>query len=344
MRALLTWWYTISLPQAGPDTTPAARERTRYRRLTSAFTLLMLAILVAFMPFILLSPYSGNVTPIALIALGCAIGALLFNKLGFNITAASLLVLGVSIDAMGTLLTRKLDPSNLPLMSILIIPLILSGSLMPPVAAIIDAAFNSLFLVLLGRFQTPTPAYSGMIQHGLYFLAILVPVTIQIIVALVIYAIMTNLLATIRRADRAEEIVELQKSIAEFERAQASDRENLEEGLTVIAQVHAEVARGNLNARVPLGSENALWQIAVPLNNLLNRIQQWKNNSDQGEWTQSTIAYIVHEMQNARKNQQPVVFQQRTGTAVDPLLAEVNHLSRQAFSTSSASSTPLRQE
>ncbi len=345
MKSLLTWWYAVSLPQSSPDTTPAERERTRYRHLTAAFTLLMLLIVGFFFPFIFFSGYNKTLVPtVAFIAFGCIICALIFNKLGFNIVAASMLVLGASVNTMGTLLTRSLDPWLLPVMSILVVPLILSGSLMPPVAVLIDALLNCLLILLIGMFQHHTNSYNDMMRSGLYFLTILLPVAIQIVVAIVIYAIMSNLLATIRRADRAEEIIELQKSIAEFERIQAADQQSQEEGIAVIAQVHAEVAKGNFSARVPLGSENALWQIAVPLNNLLNRLQQWKGNSDQGEWTQAAITYVVQELQNARKLQQPIIFQKRTGTAVDPLLVEVNHLSRQVSSAPRSPSTPLRQE
>lgn len=333
MRSLLNWWYAISLPQTGPDRSPAARERTRYRRLTSFFTLLMLIIVGFFMPFILLSAYNKTLVPVvAFIALGCIIVAFLLNKLGFNVAAASMLVLGASVNTMGTLLTRSLDPWMLPVMSILIIPLILAGSLMPPVAALIDAFLNSVFLLLIGAFAPHTHSYSDMMRSGLYFLTILLPVAIQIVVSILIYVIMSNLLATLRRADRAEEIVELQKSIAEFERAQATERENLEEAIAIIAQVHAEVARGNLNARVPPDAEGKLWQIAVPLNNLLNRVQQWKASEDQDRYTQAALHYAVQELQNARKRQKPVYFQQRTGTAVDPLLAEINGLASQTFS------------
>ncbi len=345
MRSLLNWWYAISLPQTGPDRTPAARERTRYRRLTAVFTLLLLIISVCFIPFILLSAYNNTLVPvIAFIGLGCIVAALIFNKLGFNIAAASMLVLGVSVNTMGTLLTRRLDPWMLPVMSILIIPLILSGSLMPPVAALIDAFFNAAFLLLIGAFGPHTSSYSDMMRSGLYFLSILLPVAIQIVVSILLYVIMSNLLATLRRADRAEEIVELQKSIAEFENAQASEREHLEEGIAMIAQVHAEVARGNLNARVPPGAESTLWQIALPLNNLLNRVQQWKASEDQEKYTQAALHYAIQELQNARKLQKAVVFQQRTGTPVDPLLAEINGLASQAFSLPRSPSGKTRQE
>ena len=97
----------------------------------------------------------------------------------------------------------------------------------------------------------------------------------------------------------------------------------------MIAQVHSEVARGNLNARVPLSKENVLWQIAVPLNNLLNRLQQWKNAADQMDYIQAAIVNAVQELQDGRRFQHLVFFQKRTNTQIDPLLAEVNYLSEQ---------------
>jgi hypothetical protein len=74
-----------------------------------------------------------------------------------------------------------------------------------------------------------------------------------------------------------------------------------------------------------------LWQIAVPLNNLLNRVQRWKGNSDLFERTVMAARYVHQEIQRARAQQVPVLFQRQTGTPLDPLLPEIQHLSEQVF-------------
>lgn len=325
MKTFFEWWHHISLPRRGPDTSPAERERTRYARLTTDFTLLVFIFTAAFTPYGFTSSATLGGPVVAIAGLFVVVLAIIFNKLGFNLAGASMLVLCGIINVAGTLLSSPLDLSLIPIFSTLVIPLILAGVLMPPVAALISCAFNIVLILLIAVFQKHTPAYDSMsfrLMSGLLAL----PITLQIVVAVVIYVIMRNLSSTIRRADRAEEIIALQAEVTEFERQQAHSQKQLEEGIAVIAQVHNEVAKGNLNSRVPLGSDNVLWQVAVPLNNLLNRVQQWKNSDERLEQMQKAIKGVLQILNDARIAQRPVSFSKRTGTDIDPLLAEFNYL------------------
>lgn len=330
MKTLFAWWYRVSLPRREPDNSPAERERTRYARLTSAFTLLLLVFTVMLAPWSFIDSFNPAAPVITVLGLAPIVLAVVFNKLGLNIVGASLVVLSSVINVAGTMITNPLDPSLIPVFSALVIPVIMAGSLMPPVAALLDGLFNSILIILIVVFQKHTPSYDSMLKLGLLSVSLALPLLLQVVVSIVIYVIMTNLISVIRRADRAEEIIGLQTEIAEFERERNRDQQLLEEGIAVIAQVHAEVARGNLNSRVPLGSENALWKIAVPLNNLLNRVQQWKTAAEQMERMQIVIRGAVNELGEGRRAQRPVFFQKRTGTPVDPLLLEINSLSEQA--------------
>jgi len=329
MKTFFAWWYRISLPRRSPDQSPADRERSRYARLTTNFTLLIVIITVLFTPVSFLNAYNPAAPVIASAGLACVLLALVFNKLGLNIVGASLIVLSSIINVTGTMITNPLDPTLVPIFSTLVIPLVLAGALMPPVAVLIVGAFNSVLIILIGIFQTHTADYNAMLQKGLISISLVLPVMLQMVVALVIYVIMRNLITTIRRADRAEEIITLQAEIAEFEQNRVNEQQQLEEGIAVIAQVHLEIARGNLNSRVPLGSENVLWQIAVPLNNLLNRVQQWKGAVDQLEYIQTKVKEATQEIEEGRRFRRPVSFKRRTGTVIDPLLAEINYLSEQ---------------
>ena len=325
MKTFFEWWHRISLPRRGPDTSPAERERTRYARLTTDFTLLVFLITAAFTPYGFTNSAGLGGSIVAIAGLFVVVLAIIFNKLGFNLAGASMLVLCGVINVTGTLLISPLDPSLIPIFSTLVIPLILAGTLMPPVAALIDSMFNIALILLIAVLQKHTPAYDSMsfrLVSGLLAL----PIALQIIVAVVIYVIMSNLRSTIMRADRAEEIIALQAEVTEFERKQVQSQKQLEEGIAVIAQVHNEVAKGNLNSRVPLGSDNVLWQVAVPLNNLLNRVQQWKNSDERLEQTQKAIKGALQVLNDGRAAQRPVFFQKRTGTDIDPLLAEFNYL------------------
>jgi hypothetical protein len=334
MHAFLNWWYTVSLPHRGPDVTPAQRERTRYARLTTNFTLLLLILTVALTPLSIFNAYNPAAPIIALIGLGLVVAAVLFNKLGLNILAAIMIVSSTTFNVMGTMITNALDPSLVPIFGALVIPVILSGSLMPPVAALIDGMVNVVLILLVDLFQHHTRAYDDMMRLGLYSVSAALPITLQIVVAVVTYVIMRNLILTIRRADRAEEIIELQKTIAEFERTNSQERKQLEEGLTLISQVHTDIARGNFDIRVPFENESVLWPVVVSLNNLLHSIRQWKGDAEQLERLRQVIGLVVQEIQKARVMRRPAFFQRRTGTLIDPLLAEINQISAQAFHSS----------
>ena len=330
MKAFLAWWYQFSLPRRGPDITPAERERARYARLTSMFSLLILCISLPTTVNTVINRVTSTGPIVGIIGLLCVLSALLFNKLGYNRVAAFLLILYTTLVAGGALLRNPLDPAFVPVFCALVVTVLLAGSLMPPVFALLVALMNCVIIILVIIFQHHTSYYDEMIRNGGASLVIALPIALQIIVGVVTYVILSNLIRTIRRADRAEEIVALQKEIVEYQQRRAQEQEQLEEGIAVIAQVYAAVANGDLEARVPLGSENVLWQVAVPLNNLLNRVQRWKGNSDLLERTVQAVRYASQEMQRARAQQAPVVFQHQTGTPLDALLPEVQYLSEQA--------------
>src|SRR5579885_3912727 len=149
MHAFFNWWYAVSLPHRGPDVTPAQRERTRYARLTTNFTLLLLILTVALTPLSLFNAFNPAAPVIALIGLGIVVSAVIFNKLGLNILAAVMIVSSTTFNVMGTIITNPLDPSLVPIFGALVIPVILAGSLMPPVAALIDGAVDTVLILLV---------------------------------------------------------------------------------------------------------------------------------------------------------------------------------------------------
>lgn len=327
MKRLLIWWYQLSLPRHTPNVTPIERERVRYARLTSNFTLLILVASILLLPLSVINTFNSSSSILAFISLGIVLTSVIFSKLGLNVVAASLLVLNTIIQVSGTMLTNPLDPSMIPIFDVLVIPVILSGALMPPAAALVTGGANSAIILLIAAFQPHTAYYAQMSKLGSYSITLIaLPVTIQLLVAVITFVIMRSLQATIRRADRAEEIVSLQQEVAQHERAEAKNQQQLAEGISIISQVHTAIANGNLDARVPLHAEHVLWQVAIPLNNLLNRVQHWKEHAEQHERTQTAVAQIVAELQRAQIQHVPVRLPQHTGTPIDPLLIEMNRI------------------
>lgn len=331
MRLSLNWWYRISLPRRVPDTTPAERERTRYARLTSAFSLVIFFLGLLTTIYGVLTSINPAAPVIEVIAFVCILASLACNKLGLNLVAALLLILNTTINVVGNLLTNPLDPVYVPILCALVITVVFAGSLMPPFYALLVGLLNSVIIVLLALYQKHTDAYNHWIQIGYGSILIALPIALQIIVGVVTYVILSNLIAALRRADRAEEIIALQKEVVQYQQRRMQEQQQLEEGIAAIAQVYAAVAQGNWEVRVPLHAENILWQVAVPLNNLLNRAQQWKRDSDRLEQTQAAIKRVAYELRQARMHKTPVTFAQPTETPIDALLPEVYFLSRHTF-------------
>lgn len=339
MKSLLAWWYRVSLPKRGPDTTPAERERTRYARLTSAFSLVIFPLSVLTTTYGVLTSVNPAAPVIEVIAFVCVLAALACNKAGFNIAAALLLILNTTINVVGNMLTNPLDPVFVPIFCALVITVVLAGSLMPPIYALLVGLMNCVLIVFIAVTQPPTRYYDQMLAIGYGSIMIALPIMMQIIVGIVTYVIMRNLIATIRRADRAEEIIALQKEIVSYQQKRVQEQQQLEEGIAAIAEVYTAVASGNLDVRVPLQAENVLWQVAVPLNNLLSRAQHWKRNADLLEPTLLAIKQVGQELQWARMNRVPVRFSQPTGTPLDALLPEVYFLSTHTFAPKRTHST-----
>src|SRR6185312_7376745 len=155
----------VSLPaKKTEDTSPAQREKTRYARLTTAFSLLLFLLTLLLTPWSLFDSHNAAAPLIALLGLGAVTTALIFNKMGWNIAAASMIVSSTLINVTGTMITNPLDPSFVPVFSALVIPVILAGALMPPVAALIEGLINCTIILLIALLQKHTPAYDQMVR------------------------------------------------------------------------------------------------------------------------------------------------------------------------------------
>ncbi len=280
MTHLLTWWYRISLPpKTEPDTSPEQREHTRYARLTSTFLLLVLVPFLPFVPvMIFVLPHTARL--LAFILLGTLGVSWIFSRSGRQKLSAICIIAYNFIEATFPLVDNPLNPATVVAFSSLLIPTILGGALLPPVGALIIGLLASIEVACISAFLPHTAAYAEMIKsgdYGVFFIGL--PIGVQMVAAVMIYVIMRSLVQSIRRADRAEEIADLRQELMKQAQERASEQEQLENGIEIIAQVHARIAKGDLNARVPLDADHVLWQIAVPLNNLLNRIKATNDKS-----------------------------------------------------------------
>jgi len=345
MNPFFRWWYALSLPLRAPVATPVEREQERYEHLTAGLLLLIICVFLPLAPLMLFfSTKSPSARPDA-IGLGVLLIIAWFaGRAGRQKLSASCIIACTFLAIGGPLLTDPLTTTLVPLFGVFTISIILAGALLPPIASLITGFFTCVSIIVIALIslnlhtysQGTTSQYQGM---NVLALAIILPLVIQIIVAVIVYVIMRNLLAAIHRADQAEQIVSLQTAIRENERERLREHKQLEDGLEKIAEVHARLANGDYNARVSLAEGDVLWSIAIPLNNLLNRLQSWKADSDMLQMTRQAAGYVAQQMrvnfQSGQQSHLPL-----TRTALDPVIVEVNRVltSSQA---SARSSRPL---
>lgn len=331
MRKFFGWWYTISLPQRSPAMTPLERERERYAHLTAGLLLLIICAFLPLAPIMLFfSSTSPSARPGAIGLICLLLISWISGRLGRQLFSATCIIVCTFLAITGPVLTDPLNSALVPLFGIFTISIILAGALMPPVAALITGLASYLYIGLVALFSLNTNTYNqGNQVHyqtiNTLAIAVLLPMIIQVVVAVIVYVIMRNLLTTIRRADRAEEIVALQAAIAEHERGRMREQKQLGDGLEQIAEAHARVANGDYQARVSLKEGDVLWSIAVPLNNLLNRLQSWKNDVDVLFVTRQAAGYIAEQIRMSRQTGQwrnlPL-----TKTPLDPVIVEINKM------------------
>jgi type II secretory pathway pseudopilin PulG len=343
MKNVLAWWYAHALPKHPPELTPMGREQERYARLTASLLLLFICAILPLVPIMLFfSPTSPSARPVAISIVCLLTISWISGRAKRQRLSAACIIACTFLAVAGPLLTDPLGPTLVPLFGVFTISIVLAGSLMPPVAALITCLISCLSIILVALRSLNLDTYNqGSQAHYLAIntlaIAILLPIVIQVIVAVIVYAIMRNLLAAIRRADRAEEIVALQKAVAEHERERFREQKQLQDGLEKIAEAHARIANGEYHARVSLNEGDVLWSIAIPLNNLLNRLQSWKNDVDTLLDTRQAAGYIAEQM---RLNWQSRQWRNLplTKTPLDPVIVEVNKM---VASQQSRASRPL---
>jgi hypothetical protein len=122
--------------------------------------------------------------------------------------------------------------------------------------------------------------------------------------------------------------------VAALEHAYAEQRRQLEIGVNQILVTHVRIANGDYNARAPLNQDNILWQIAVSLNNMVERLRASMAQATQAgraayqlgrtEDEARRLALALRDLQQGRRP----IWPQPTGTVIDELISIVANRSQ----------------
>jgi hypothetical protein len=354
----LEWLYRLTAPAEPPTTAPLVkREAARKGRLASTTLLFMSVVTVLPIPVALIT---NNVPLLVALIVTLLINAvaLFLNRLGKLVAAGVLFVTVLNVGFMLSLLTTPggLDMSNLPTFDLLAEALLVSVAFFPPWSIFVVLLVNSVFILLDLALQPHTLALGHYLTVNAYDVLVR-PIILQIIVAGVTYLWVRSATEAIVRADRAEEIAELEHRELNRQEQEIEHKRQLDLGIQKILETHVEIAKGNFKARAPLAQDNILWRIAYSLNNLLARLQRYSQLESEHQRlkaeyerllgmlrdapataiaaerelqrTREAVVLLLEAAQKA-KNGQGLLWIPRTGTVVDALAQELAPFQPQA--------------
>lgn len=354
----MEWWYRLSAP-ADPlaDASLATREIARRGKLTS---IILFAIMLMLVVLSFVTAFGPNHALFSGLLVGLLISsvALLFNRRGNITIAGTLVVAQVIIGQTFTILSSPsgLTMNTLGLFDQFVISELVAISFLPAGSIFVVAAVNSIIFWALLTFFHHDAQVGQMLQTGA-FSVLLRPLILQGIVAVVTYLWVSSALRALARADRAEEIAQLEQREIRRQQEELEQKHQLDVGIQQILQTHVDVANGNFQARAPLTKENVLWQIAFSLNNLVARLQRFNQNEQEFRRIKAENEYLIQVVNNANKDIR--VLQQTkaeiarlvdyvrrtkagkhlkpfalTGTSLDPLIIELTSSAEKQQSTS----------
>jgi hypothetical protein len=312
------WWVRVTSYGFGqPQRTIEERERVRRSQLASWILLAFLIVDVLLIPIGLSDP--GTLAAIAVVFIGL-LGGIVVNRSGRVEFVGWLVVALVDIGVMASLLVSGtgLTVDSLPAYDLMIASVVIAASILGPTAAIAVSTIN--IILICGDFFLQPHAhdlvadlatYPGIFDGALALLGRPVGLHIIITVVAILWVVGTN--RAIRRADRAEEIAQLEHAVAE-------QRRQLEVGVAQLLQTHVRLANGDFSARAPtLQRDNMLWQVAVSLNNLIGRMQRLATADIHLQRASEESQLLLAALRDARAGRQ-ARWPEPSGTFVDPLV------------------------
>lgn len=320
---LLRQWYRLSAPEEAPENASfLAREQVRRGHIASLIILGTFLVAILLVPIILLAAPTSFLLPWTITSAGagvlCCLLAIPLNRRGKVQLVGILLLVAVDVIVAGIVLSERegLDPLFLSMFDLLVVSELIAASVLAPVSVFVVAFINILLIVLDMNLQPRSMMWMQMVlSQQLAYSLLARPIVLYLVVAVVAYLWVRSALNALQRADRAE-------LIAELERRESEQKQQLEQEIDRILHVHVRVANGDLNARAPISEDHALWQIGIALNNLLARLK----SSLQAEHNLQRVTAEISQLRVALsqwQQGQPLQWYPSRATLLNPLVTDL---------------------
>jgi len=323
----LKLWYQLTAPPPPPANASIQQRQLAARgKLTSEILLLVIIMVLAAEPVAIYGPNKSLIF-ILLIPIFINIIALIFNRNGQLIVAGIMVIVGVEVGVLLSILGPALGAGglttySLPQYDLLVQATLVAVTLLPPRSVFWVVLFHAALTIATILYLPHSAEFARILAANEYDL-LLRPMELQIIVAFVTYRWVTNADQAIQRADRAEEIAMLERRELELQQKDIETKQALEYGVEQILKTLQTVSGGyDFSARVPLSQENILWRVSYAINNLLSRLQGFKQERNELESTRKLAAQVVQYIQQGQRI--PLPPGQWTRTSLDPIIVAWN--------------------
>lgn len=297
LAKVFQWWYRISSPpQPKASASFAERELFRRGRTGSQFFIFNLLLILVSFP----AAFAGSnplLVEILIVDICGLILAAILNRMKRVTLAGIIVVLSTSVSPTFNILTTPggLNTGALPIFGLLVLSLMAAVSFLPAWWIYVIGVGNSLFIFLTLMFMPSSGDLHDILKIA--FPGVVTPIILgQMIVTVVAFLWVRSATMELRRADRAEEIARLEHDLALQAEAVAEQKRQLDVSIQKIVETHVRVANGDLNARVPLTQDNVLWQISGALNNLLARMQRFRQDASEIQKMQFSLKQAQEEI------------------------------------------------
>jgi hypothetical protein len=314
---LVSWWIRVTSPAPG---SPAYGRNPQWREEVAGLILLIEIVLLV---IAILGALDRPITLIVLSASIIAVVVAIFLKRAGMLHAAGIVVIIVAEFGLcsAILFVGTLDGTNFPTFDLFAEVSLAAMAFFPPLAVFLVTFLNCFFTIFAVNLLPHTVALNHVLAQYYVFIVVVRPITFQLFVAGVSFIMIRALTKEIKRADNAEEIAQLKQSEAELRRREAEQAQQLEEGIQLILQaLNTAAGKGDFSMRVPLAQENILWRVGYSINNLLARLQGFKQEKMELDKTRAVASQLTDSIRQGRH----FPLNQWTGTSLDQLIIEIN--------------------
>ena len=164
------------------------------------------------------------------------------------------------------------------------------------------ALANALFTLVDITFQPHTAALGHFLASGMGYTAIVHPLILQVVVAMVTYIWVRSTQSAMARADRAEEIAQLRKR-------EVDRKQQLDANIGQLSQVLVRAANGDRSVRVDLSQDNMLWRVGNLLNLLVTRLAKTSQLEQENLRLRVQVAQLTEVAKKASASPQQMWWQ-----------------------------------